>query len=97
MSNNPKLHYDTNGNRLTQNQEVNQTRRFSYISNSNTLTGIKYYHTIDENTTNVTKDINYTYDATGNIIQDEKHTYSLLVPQLQLWNAHWNNNFSINF
>jgi len=68
--------YDANGNRLTQNQEVNQTRRFSYIANSNILTAIKYYHTIDENTTNVTKDINYTYDKTGNIIADEKHTYS---------------------
>ena len=42
--------YDANGNRLSQNQEVNRTRRFSYIANSNTLTGIKYYHTIDENT-----------------------------------------------
>jgi len=68
--------YDANGNRLSQNQETNRTRRFSYTANSNTLTGIKYYHTIDENTTNITKDINYTYDATGNIIQDEKHTYS---------------------
>jgi len=68
--------YDANGNRLTQNQEVNRTRRFSYIANSNTLTGIKYYHTIDENTTEMTKDINYTYDKTGNIVKDEKHSYS---------------------
>ena len=68
--------YDANGNRLTQNQETNKTRRFTYTENSNTLTGIKYYHKVDENTTDVTKEINYKYDKTGNIIQDEKHTYT---------------------
>ena len=64
-----------NGNRLTQKQEINRTRDFSYTENSNLLTNIKYYHMIDENTTEITKDINYTYDKMGNIIKDEKHTY----------------------
>ncbi len=68
--------YDANGNRLTQNQETNKTRRFSYLDNTNTLEGIKYYHTLDENTTTITKDINYTYDKTGNIISDGTHTYT---------------------
>ena len=68
--------YDANGNRLTQNQETNKTRRFSYLDNTNTLEGIKYYHTLDENTTTITKDINYTYDTTGNIVNDGTHTYT---------------------
>ena len=68
--------YDANGNRLSQNQETNKTRRFSYLDNTNTLEGIKYYHTLDENTTTITKDINYTYDATGNIVNNGTHTYT---------------------
>jgi len=68
--------YDGNGNRLTQNQEVNRTRGFSYMVNSNLLQNIKYYHRVDENRTEITKDINYTYDKMGNIIKDDKHTYN---------------------
>ena len=62
--------------RLTQNQETNRTRRFNYTENTNTLTGIKYFHRVDENTTNVTKELVYSYDKMGNIIQDEKHAYT---------------------
>ena len=68
--------YDGNGNRLTQNQETNRTRRFNYIENTNTLTGIKYFHRVDENRTNLTKELVYSYDKMGNLIQDEKHTYT---------------------
>ena len=67
--------YDGNGNRLTQNQEINRSREFTYADNTNMLANIKHYHMIDENTTEITKDINYTYDKMGNIIKDEKHTY----------------------
>ena len=67
--------YDANGNRLTQNQETNKTRRFTYTENTNTLTGIKYYHTVDENTTNVTKELLYSYDKMGNLLKDEEHEY----------------------
>ncbi len=62
--------YDANGNRLTQNQENNLTKQFTYRANSNILNGIK-----ESNTTN-TKEIAYEYDKTGNIIKDDKHTYS---------------------
>jgi len=68
--------YDENGNRLTQNQETNKTRRFTYLDHTNTLEAIKYYHTIDENTTNITKETHCAYDATGNIIDDGTHTYT---------------------
>ncbi len=68
--------YDANGNRLTQNQEVNKSQSYIYTDNTNTLEGIKYYHTLDENTTTITKDINYTYDKTGNIISDGTYTYT---------------------
>jgi len=68
--------YDENGNRLTQNQETNKTRRFTYSENTNTLTGIKYYHRVDENTTNVIKELVYSYDVMGNLVLDEKHNYS---------------------
>ena len=67
--------YDENGNRLTQNQETNKTRRFTYSENTNTLTGIKYYHRVDENTTNVIKELVYSYDVMGNLVLDEKHNY----------------------
>jgi YD repeat-containing protein len=68
--------YDANGNRLTQNQETNKTRRFTYSENTNTLTGIKYYHRVDENTTNVTKELLYSYDNMGNLLKDKQHDYS---------------------
>ena len=67
--------YDANGNRLTQNQEINRSRDFTYTTNTNLLTNIKYVHRVDENTTEITKDINYTYDKIGNIIEDDKHIY----------------------
>ena len=62
--------------RLTQNQETNRTRRFNYTENTNTLTGIKYFHRVDKNRTNLTKELVYSYDKMGNIIQDEKHAYT---------------------
>ena len=68
--------YDGNGNRVTQNQETNRTRRFNYTENTNTLTGIKYFHRVDENTSNLTKELVYSYDVMGNLILDEKHAYS---------------------
>jgi RHS repeat-associated protein len=81
--------YDANGNRLilrglTSDNNASAllsvgltpVENYTYTDNTNTLTGIKYYHTIDENTTNITKDINYTYDATGNIVDDGTHTYT---------------------
>ena len=66
--------YDTNGNRLTQNQEVNKSREFNYTPNTNLLMNMQYLQT-DINGTVTTKDINYEYDQTGNIIKDDKHIY----------------------
>jgi RHS repeat-associated protein len=89
--------YDANGNRLTQNQETNKTRRFTYSENTNTLTGIKYYHRVDENTTNVTKELLYSYDDMGNLVKDKQHDYTYdtrnrLVAIDQNVTYHYNNN-----
>ena len=65
-----KFVYDANGNRLNQNQENNLTKLFSYRPNSNILNSIKESNTTD------TTNISYEYDATGNIIKDDKHTYT---------------------
>ena len=62
--------YDANGNRVNQSQDNNESKLFTYASNSNILNSIKESNTTD------TKDINYEYDKTGNIIKDDKHTYS---------------------
>jgi len=62
--------YDANGNRLNQNQENNSTSIFTYALNSNILNSM-----VESNTTE-SKTINYEYDATGNIIKDDKHTYT---------------------
>ncbi len=62
--------YDANGNRLNQNQENNNTSIFTYAQNSNILNSM-----VESNTTE-SKTINYEYDATGNIIKDDKHTYT---------------------
>jgi len=62
--------YDANGNRLNQNQENNSTSIFTYAQNSNILNSM-----VESNTTE-SKTINYEYDATGNIIKDDKHTYT---------------------
>jgi len=53
--------YDANGNRLSIGED-NTTKSYTYTSKTNTLTNI-------DNTT-------YTYDATGNIIDDGTHTYT---------------------
>jgi len=62
--------YDANGNRLSQSQEENSSKTFDYLANSNIL------NTIQETKGTDTKEISYEYDATGNIIKDDKHTYS---------------------
>jgi len=62
--------YDANGNRLSQSQEENSSKTFDYLANSNILNSIQ-----DSNGTDTTE-ISYEYDATGNIIKDDKHTYS---------------------
>ena len=62
--------YDANGNRLNQDQENNETKVFTYALNSNIL------NSIEETKGTDTKEISYEYDATGNIIKDDKHTYS---------------------
>ena len=62
--------YDANGNRLNQEQENNKTKLFTYALNSNILNSIKESNTTDSKT------INYEYDKTGNIIKDDKHTYT---------------------
>ena len=62
--------YDANGNRLNQEQENNSTSIFTYAQNSNILNSM-----VESNTTE-SKTINYEYDATGNIIKDDKHTYT---------------------
>jgi RHS repeat-associated protein len=62
--------YDGNGNRLSQNQEANNTKRFSYFVNSNILNSM-----VESNSTD-SKEIAFEYDETGNIVKDDKHTYS---------------------
>ena len=62
--------YDGNGNRLNQSQENNTTSIFTYAQNSNILNAM-----VESNTTN-SKTINYEYDKTGNIIKDDKYTYT---------------------
>ncbi len=68
--------YDANGNRLTQNQEVNKSQSYLYTENTNTLEQIIHTLRVDENTTQTEKEIHYTYDKTGNIINDGTHTYT---------------------
>jgi len=53
--------YDANGNRLSIDED-GVTKSYTYTNKTNTLTNI-------DNTT-------YTYDATGNIIDDGTHTYT---------------------
>jgi RHS repeat-associated protein len=62
--------YDANGNRLNQDQDNNETKVFTYAQNSNILNSIKESNSTDTN------NIFYEYDATGNIIKDDKHTYA---------------------
>jgi RHS repeat-associated protein len=62
--------YDANGNRLSQSQEANNSKTFTYLANSNTLENIVELNSTDSS------NINYEYDATGNIIKDDKHSYS---------------------
>jgi RHS repeat-associated protein len=62
--------YDGNGNRLNQSQENNTSKLFTYAENSNTLNSM-----VETNSTS-TKEIAYEYDATGNIVKDDKHYYS---------------------
>ena len=90
--------YDANGNRLTQNQETNRTRRFTYSENTNTLTGIKYYHRVDENTTNITQELLYSYDNMGNLVKDQEHEYTydarnrlVAIDQNVTYNYNYNN------
>jgi len=67
--NNRLLSYDGNGNRVTQNQELNSSKKFNYLANTNILTAINESNGID------TTKISYEYDVTGNIIKNDKHTY----------------------
>ena len=62
--------YDANGNRLNQSQENNSSKLFTYAENSNILNSIQESNSTD------TKEIAYEYDETGNIVRDDKHTYS---------------------
>jgi RHS repeat-associated protein len=62
--------YDGNGNRLNQDQENNETKVFTYAQNSNILNSIAESNSTD------TTNISYEYDATGNIIKDDKHVYT---------------------
>ena len=65
-----RFEYDANGNRLAQSQEANSSKTFDYLTNSNILNSIQESNGTD------TTEISYEYDATGNIIKDDKHTYS---------------------
>jgi len=71
-----RFSYDANGNRLSLNQEINKTVSYLYKENSNILQTINYIKRVDENTTEIEKEINLQYDAIGNIIKDANHTYS---------------------
>ena len=68
--------YDANGNRLTQNQEVNRSQSYVYAENTNILEQIIHTQRVDENTTETEKEVNYSYDVTGNIVDDGTHTYT---------------------
>jgi len=62
--------YDGNGNRLNQGQENNSSKRFTYAENSNILNSM-----VETNSTD-SKEIDFEYDETGNIVKDDKHTYA---------------------
>ncbi len=81
--------YDANGNRLTLRGLTSDNNAsallsagltpsvaYRYTDNTNILEGVKYYHRVDENTTQTEKEIQYTYDSIGNIINDGTHTYT---------------------
>ena len=68
--------YDANGNRLSQNQEVNRSQSYIYTNNTNILEQVIHTLRVDENTTQTEKEVTYTYDKLGNIINDGSHTYT---------------------
>jgi len=57
-------------NRLTQTQEEENSKEFTYLAESNVLESM-----VERNSTS-SQETNYEYDATGNIVKDNRHSYT---------------------